>query len=221
MEKSYNIGYKIKKVVKYSISFNFPYLQPTVTGPSYVYSETYNYFYIDLNGYNIEQLTVLNAAYTFNASSGELMIHNVTNNVSVTISASSKNLCTLQLKGYYYSSQGQVYGYWPATGTITFTNKYGVQEVFDVADAHLSTFPQVYYLTDKILEGTDVICTNIALGTNYGTPSHRDVEFYQGPELPAYLVYAGPGNGASYTFENVQSRGSGIRPSLVIAPSGY
>lgn len=221
MEKSYSLGYQIKRSIQYSISFTFVYLQPTVTGPSSVFSETNNYFTIDVNGYDIERIRVTNASYTFDSTTGELVIYNVTNDVTVRITASSTKLCTLELVGHFFTSSGDRYGYWPATGRIKYMNKYGVEETFNVADAGLGAQTQTYYLTDKILEGTDVVCTNIALGTNYGTPSSRDVEFYQGPsESSQYLVYTGPGTGSSYTFENVQSSGSSI-PAVIIAASGY
>lgn len=221
MEKTYSVGNNIIEVVQYPISFTYTYLQPTITGPSYVYSGKNNSFSVDSTNYDLERITVTNASYTYNDSTGELVIYNVSNDVTVSIVASSKNLCTLKLAGHNYADKGQYYGYWPATGTIKYRDKYGIQRTFNVANANLNAFNVNYYMTDAIMEGTDVICTNIALSTNYGNPSYRNVRFYAGEEISSYLVYTGPGTGSSYTFENVQSRGSGIRVSLVIASSGY
>ena len=215
MEKTYSVANTIIEVVQYPISFTFTYLEPTITGPSYVFSGKNNTFSVDSTNYDLERITVVNASYRYNDSTGELVIFDVEDDVRVTIVASSKNLRTLKLAGHNFADSGNYYGYWLASGTIKYRDKYGIQRIFNVANANLDAFNVNYYIRDTIMAGTDVICTNIVLDSNYGTASSRNVQFYAGPyEISTYLVYTGPGTGSPYTFENVQS-------NLIIASSGY
>lgn len=210
------IGYKY--LTKYNITFNFTYLQPTVTGPSYVWTLQQNAFTVAIDDYNIESITVTNASYTFNSTTGDLIIYDVVGNVVVTIAAVAKDdiLYTLKVAGAQYADQGQYYGYWPSSGTITYTNKYGQSVTVNVANLNIGPGPLTisWQRTNAILKGTAVVCTNIALSSNYGSPSARNVRFYRYYQTSENIEHTGPGTGASYSYQNIDG-------SVIISTSGY
>ena len=205
-----------KYVTKYNITFNFTYVQPPITGSSYVWTLQQNSFTVAVTDYTINSIAVTNASYTFNSSTGDLIIYDVVGNVVVTIAAVAKDsiLCGLNIHGYYYSDQqGNLHGYWPASGTVTYINKYGQSVTLDLSTLGKSTDQK-----NIILAGTQVVCTNIALASDYGSPSQRQVQFYIGP-YPVWssseLVHSGPGTGTSYTYQNINDKW------ILITSSGY
>lgn len=207
-----------KYITKYNITFNFTYVQPTVTGPSYVWTLQQNSFTVAVNDYNIESITVTNASYTFDNTTGDLIIYDVVGNVVVTIAAVAKDniLYWLEVTGAWdKDSYGNTYGFWPSSGTITYTNKYGQSVTVDVSTLGIGISGRsswdAYY---AMLKGTRVICTNIALSSNYLPSDARKVRFYRYYYDLDHIEHTGPGTGASYTYQNIDGR-------VIISPSGY
>lgn len=216
MNTNYFTGYKYTKsiTVPVTITYTRSMFQPPVTGPTTVKTDdSYNDFTIDLTDYILDStggITVTNANYTYDSSTNVIRITDVTGPVTINITAHGIP-CTIFVGGAQGGeTQSTFTGSYPSTGTIKYTDIYGIQQIVNVADLGCSVgwrqSPKYARIYD-VLVGSDIVCTNIGVTTKNGsgTTSGYYVSLRFGNVGTSYDSYSVTSSSRiSYTFTNVQ-----------------
>lgn len=213
---NYFTGYKyIRSItVPVTITYTRSMFQPPVTGPATVKTDdSYNDFTIDLTDYILDStggITVTNANYTYNSSTNTIRITDATGPVTINITAHGIP-CTIFVGGAQGGeTQSTFTGSYPSTGTIKYTDVYGIQQIVNVADLGCSvgwrqspTYARIY----DALVGSDVVCTNIGVTTKNGSGTTTGYYVYLrfgnvGTSYDSYSVTSS--SRVNYTFTNIQ-----------------
>lgn len=213
---NYNAGYKyIKSItVPVTIVYTRSMFQPSVTGPTTVKTDDTNIqFVVDQSSAIVESVSITNASCSYDPSEDPtitLTIYNITGPVTINITAHGIP-CTIFVGGAQGGeTQSTFTGSYPSTGTIKYTDIYGIQQIVNVADLGCSvgwrqspTYARIY----NVLVGSDIVCTNIGVTTKNGSGTTTGYYVYLrfgnvGTKYDSYSVTSS--SRVNYTFTNIQ-----------------